>query len=605
MSFDRQCPTDAERRHHRRRPRRPDGGLRAGQPLRHHRPRSLEADSVRRRDQPHGRTRRLAVRHRWAPLLHQGARGRGALARDPRRRGLPAAAPDEPDLLRRQVLRLPAQGLERPQATSASSRPSSAWRPTSGLRVRPPKDQSTLEGWIVARFGWRLYRHFFKTYTEKLWGVPADQMPADWAAQRIKNLSLFSAVVQLPCCPSEAQGRSPSLIEEFQYPKYGPGMMWERCTETGRGQGWHGSHADPGRRHPPRGRPGGGGGRPRRRTAPAPSYACDHVISSMPIVPAAQGHGPAGVRARAVRAADDLRYRDFTHRRRWSCPRSTASRTTGSTSTPATVQVGRVQNFGSWSPYLVKDGRTCLGLEYFVFEGDETVERRPTSDLIELGNAELRHPRPGRPGARSRPATSCACRRRTRSTTRTTRPTWPRIVEWLDAPAPNVHPVGRNGMHRYNNQDHSMLTAMLTAENIADRIDARRVERERGGGVPRGVIGHRRRLQPRHPGDRPGRPGDPPLDLPRGTPGQQAGLAVLIAPAGRSRSRRQSESAGVRRRGRPVAGCAGGGWRRPRRPRPRGPAGPTAGHPNGNALPQQVGGRVGDADQDRLGQPPG
>ncbi|MEL7209417.1 MAG: NAD(P)-binding protein, partial [Actinomycetota bacterium] len=98
------------------------------------------------------------------------------------------------------------------------------------VRIRPPKDQSNFEGWVASRFGWRLYRTFFKTYTEKVWGVPATEIQADWAAQRIKNLSLFSAVWNA-ITPSRNQKDITSLIEEFEYPKYGPGMMWERCTE--------------------------------------------------------------------------------------------------------------------------------------------------------------------------------------------------------------------------------------------------------------------------------------------------------------------------------------------------------------------------------------
>ena len=96
-------------------------------------------------------------------------------------------------------------------------------------RIRPPKNQDTLEGWIVARFGKRLYEHFFKTYNEKLWGVPVDQLPADFAAQRIKNLSLVGAVVNA-LTPKRNQKEITSLIEEFQYPKYGPGMMWETAA---------------------------------------------------------------------------------------------------------------------------------------------------------------------------------------------------------------------------------------------------------------------------------------------------------------------------------------------------------------------------------------
>src|SRR6478609_8192540 len=97
-------------------------------------------------------------------------------------------------------------------------------------RVRPPKDQTNYEGWLVARFGWRLYRTFFKTYTEKVWGIPVNQMPADWAAQRVKSLSLSKAIINA-LMPRRNQKDITSLIEEFQYPKFGPGMMWERCRD--------------------------------------------------------------------------------------------------------------------------------------------------------------------------------------------------------------------------------------------------------------------------------------------------------------------------------------------------------------------------------------
>src|SRR3954465_2555095 len=103
-------------------------------------------------------------------------------------------------------------------------------------RIRPPKDQTNYEGWLVARFGWRLYRMLFKTYTEKVWGIPVSEMPADWAAQRVKTLSLGNAIVNA-LLPKRNQKEITSLIEEFQYPKLGPGMMWERCSELVVGQG--------------------------------------------------------------------------------------------------------------------------------------------------------------------------------------------------------------------------------------------------------------------------------------------------------------------------------------------------------------------------------
>jgi protoporphyrinogen oxidase len=97
-------------------------------------------------------------------------------------------------------------------------------------RIHPPKDESNYENWLVKRFGWRLYRTFFKTYTEKVWGVPVSEMPADWAAQRVKNLDLRKAVIN-SILPKRGQTDITTLIEEFQYPKYGPGMMWEVCAE--------------------------------------------------------------------------------------------------------------------------------------------------------------------------------------------------------------------------------------------------------------------------------------------------------------------------------------------------------------------------------------
>jgi protoporphyrinogen oxidase len=330
-----------------------------------------------------------------------------------------------------------------------------------GARVRPPKDQTTLEGWIVARFGWRLYKHFFKTYNEKLWGVPVNKLPADFAAQRIKNLSLSSAVMNA-VLPKRNQKDITSLIEEFQYPKYGPGMMWERCRdlveakgctvvmrsrvvrirhEAGRAVAVVAEDADGSRTE----------------------YPCDHVVSSMPISQLLKAMDPPASET-AVDAADDLRYRDFLTvalvvPEEYSFPDNwiyVHSRR---------VQVGRIQNFGSWSPYLVKEGRTCLGLEFFVFEGDETWNK-PDEDLIEQGKREL-----GILGLVDPSKVEAGYVVRMPKAypfyDQNYKANVARIVEWLQTCAPNVHPVGRNGMHRYNNQDHSMYTAMLTAENIA------------------------------------------------------------------------------------------------------------------------------------------
>lgn len=330
-----------------------------------------------------------------------------------------------------------------------------------GARIRPPKDQSTLEGWIVARFGWRLYRHFFKTYNEKLWGVPVSKLPADFAAQRIKNLSLFNAVVNA-LMPKRGQTEITSLIEQFQYPKYGPGMMWERCRELVEAEGVRVAMENRvvSVRH--------AAGRAvaviaEARDGTRTEHPCDHVISSMPISQLLQAMDPPPS-AQARQAADDLGYRDFLTvalvvPERYSFPDNwiyVHSRQ---------VQVGRIQNFGSWSPYLVKEGRTCLGLEYFVFEGDETWNRSD-DDLIEQAKREL-----GVLGLVEPDRVEAGYVVRMPKAypfyDESYKANVARIVAWLDEHAPNVHPVGRNGMHRYNNQDHSMYTAMLTAENIA------------------------------------------------------------------------------------------------------------------------------------------
>jgi protoporphyrinogen oxidase len=328
-------------------------------------------------------------------------------------------------------------------------------------RVRPPKDQTNYEGWLVARFGWRLYRTFFKTYTEKVWGVPVSSMPADWAAQRIKELSLGKAIVNA-LLPKRNQKDIASLIEEFQYPKYGPGMMWEVCRDKVEAQGStvHMATRVTKVRHAE--------GFAVEVTATHPdgttsTHPAGHVISSMPISQLLQAMDPPPP-ADVLAAADGLAYRDFL----------TVALVVPDDDVPWTdnwiyvhdpkVEVGRIQNFGSWSPYLVKEGRNVLGLEYFVFEGDR-MWNSADEDLVEQGKRELAALDLVEP---SRVETGYVVRMPKAY------PTYDEhyaenvrvLRRWLGRHAPNVHPVGRNGMFRYNNQDHSMFTAMLTVENI-------------------------------------------------------------------------------------------------------------------------------------------
>ncbi len=328
-----------------------------------------------------------------------------------------------------------------------------------GARLRPPKDQTNYEGWLVARFGWRLYRHLFKTYTEKVWGVPVSDMPADFAAQRVKNLDLGKAVINA-LSPKRNQTEITTLIEEFRYPKFGPGMMWEVCREKVEAKGGRVlmetrvekiHHQD---------------GRANAVTVSASGSTrrieASHVISSMPVAELVRALDPAPP-DEVLRAGSELHYRDFL---------TVALVVPSDAGFPDNwiyvhapdVHVGRIQNFGQWSPFMVSEGTTCLGLEYFVFEGDElwetdddTLIKLATHELEQLGLARADAVERGYVVRVKKAYPYYDFSYRTNVAT---------IVEWLDKHAPNVHLVGRNGMHKYNNQDHSMFTAMLTVENI-------------------------------------------------------------------------------------------------------------------------------------------
>ncbi len=192
-------------------------------------------------------------------------------------------------------------------------------------------------------------------------------------------------------------------------------------------------------------------------------HHADAVISSMPFTQLVRAMDPPP--PTEVIAAAERHHATGTSSPSPSwCPRRPGSPTTGSTSTPPTCKLGRIQNFGSWSPYLVKEGRTCLGLEYFVFEGDElwTSQRRGPDrlgdpELVTLGLIEAAVVQAGyvvrMPKAYPTYDETYADNVQV-------------LRDWIAANTPNVHPIGRNGMHKYNNQDHSMYTAMLTVENL-------------------------------------------------------------------------------------------------------------------------------------------
>ncbi len=334
-------------------------------------------------------------------------------------------------------------------------------------KLRPKADVRSFEDWVVNQFGWKLYSIFFKTYTEKVWGMPCDEMSADWAAQRIKGLSLGKAVVDglkrslgLNRKPNDGM-ETKTLLENFRYPRLGPGMMWEaardRVVERGNqvlmGHSLKQLSQD------------AGTGRWRvQATAPdgAPvTISAAHVISSAPLRELASRVHPL---PRALPEASALRYRDFL----------TVALTVRSPDLfpdnwiyihDSKVKVGRVQNFRSWSPEMVPDPEiACVGLEYFCFEGDglwaasdDELVALATREMAVLGLCDPSQVTGGTVVRQEKayPVYDDSYRENVEA-----------LRAELEARYPTLHCVGRNGMHRYNNQDHAMMTAMLTVRNI-------------------------------------------------------------------------------------------------------------------------------------------
>ena len=332
----------------------------------------------------------------------------------------------------------------------------------------PTAAPRTFHQWVRNQFGERLFSIFFKTYTEKVWGMSCDEISADWAAQRIKGLDLGVAVINAlkrslkSYRPARTAGAPvvKTLIESFQYPRKGPGMMWEAAARKIAARG--GTVLM---------------GRDMQRLAYDParklwridvstadgqveSYTARHVISSAPVRELIEKIAPRPISLFHARA---LRYRDFL---------TVALMVNKPDLFPdnwiyihdPSVKVGRAQNFGSWSPEMVPAGMSCLGLEYFCFE-DDGLWASSDADLIALAKAEcakiglvvpadvvdacvVRQPK-------AYPVYDDDYRENMRL-----------IRLDLEQGFPNLHLVGRNGMHKYNNQDHAMMTAMLTARNI-------------------------------------------------------------------------------------------------------------------------------------------
>lgn len=327
-------------------------------------------------------------------------------------------------------------------------------------RFNPVKNPKNFEDWVSNQFGTRLFNIFFKTYTEKVWGIPCNQISADWAAQRIKGLSLFSAIYNALFAKKQTGKNDEvikTLIDSFKYPRKGPGMMWHKCLEKclamgatmhfntpiitleNNNQNWF------------------------LKTNTQTFSGFTHVINTSPLQQLA--NSLQGINALAKEAAQKLAYRDFITVVLIIKERNAFDDNWIYIHEPH-VKVGRIQNFKSWSPQMIPNpSTTALGLEYFCFEGDG-LWNSTDAELIALGKKELLQLKLCQNGdvidghivrqPKAYPVYD---------------DNYKAHVETINnalIPYPTLQIVGRNGMHKYNNQDHSMMTAWLAAKNIIE-----------------------------------------------------------------------------------------------------------------------------------------
>jgi protoporphyrinogen oxidase len=327
-----------------------------------------------------------------------------------------------------------------------------------GAQLHRIEPERSFEDWICNRFGRRLFDMFFKSYTEKVWGMPCGEIGAEWAAQRIKGLSLWTAVRSM--MGSNGNGRIKTLVHEFEYPRLGPGMMWETCRdriESGGGRVTLDAPVVEIQHDGTRITAVVVGANGCRRLQPA-----SHVISTMPVRQLVRSMTPAAPGA-VCDAGGRLKYRDFL---------TVALIVDQAAVFPdnwiyvhdPSVRVGRIQNFKNWSPEMVPDPRlTCLGLEYFCSRGDD-LWTMDDSALVALATREIAA------------IGLVASHRVVDATVMRVDKAYPvyddgyrdaltDVRHWLERFS-NLQLVGRNGMHKYNNQDHSMLTARLAVRNL-------------------------------------------------------------------------------------------------------------------------------------------
>jgi protoporphyrinogen oxidase len=333
-------------------------------------------------------------------------------------------------------------------------------------RLFPVRNPRNFQEWVSNQFGKRLFNTFFKSYTEKVWGMSCKEISADWAAQRIKGLSLGSAIKNA-LIPQRYNGdRSKvikTLINSFRYPRRGPGMMWEACAEKMKALGGRLEMSCTVTRCSYDETSGNWIIECKDQLDRSHTIEAEHVISSAPMRALVCGLSPA-VSERTRRAAESLKYRDFLTVMLILKDRQMFDDNWIYIHDPS-VKVGRVQNFRSWSPEMVPESdKVCYGLEYFCFEHDGLWDSSDF-DLIELAQREL-----AQIGLAKEGDFIDGCVVRQKKAYPVYDDDYARHVATirleLETRYPNLHLVGRNGMHKYNNQDHAMMTAMLCVENI-------------------------------------------------------------------------------------------------------------------------------------------
>jgi protoporphyrinogen oxidase len=334
-------------------------------------------------------------------------------------------------------------------------------------KLTPIKDPKTFHQWVRNQFGERLFSIFFKTYTEKVWGMSCDEISADWAAQRIKGLDLMAAVLdglkRSLGIRGKGEAGAKTLIESFRYPRKGPGMMWEAARAKIEAMGGRvlmgrevtALHYDATRHF--------WAVEARTADGETETHLARNVVSSAPIRELIEAIAPAPA---SLPAARQLGYRDFLTVVLIGPSKVQLPDNWVYIHDPG-VKVGRVQNFRSWSPEMIPDATsTCLGLEYFCFEGDG-VWAAPDAELIALAKAEIGHI-----GLMDPADVVDACVVRQEKAypiyDETYRTHVAAVRADLEANYPGLCLVGRNGMHKYNNQDHAMMTGLLTALNLIE-----------------------------------------------------------------------------------------------------------------------------------------